>query len=521
MKKRINYICYLAILIALCFQGCFEDKDQEYLDLNALKISFEGNQKSYNAGLGDLLTITPIIETQITDSDLKYEWEVYSNFDFHKFSEGAQFNDNFGPNEYIPAPGIYIIRLHAFDIKDNRHFYSEQITVNVSGGKTGLLVLHASDDTACDIGLIIAPEFLPTRKDIEIQNVPNWYEQANNEKIKGKGVAVVHAFTSYTDPSRCYVAALTSEGGVVAGYEGLVKLEDYKNIFYGGLNKNKPEGYIIIDDMEFAIDGGELFMCTPSMDTYFVTSIFPENYNIAPYVFYMQSWSAQAQLVCFDRTSRAFMGLTNIWGTKIDYFPMSAQTGNTAFDPGNTKADLIHFDRGGKSPHFLAVMKDVQTENLFLAEMDLENSSMEKIPVAKYDMSRLTNINDAKFHAFGDNQINMCYYATNNAVYQYTVAEGNALQAKPLSFVDGRPITLEGEVTMMKILKPYRLEANMQTGVSPFDYYNYNKILLVGTYNGGQGVLHSYLIDEISGQIISETSYAGYDKIIDANIKGL
>lgn len=517
MKRNI---IYFALLLACCLTSCYDNGMKTYSDLDSVTFTLPNNGKtSYNVSLGDTLSIPITIDTDISKSNLSYEWEVYSNSNFVKFADGEQLNAIFGPSEYVPAPGMYTIRLHVTDTKTARQFYSSLLNIKVAGGKMGLVVLHGND-SSCDLGFITAPEFLPTEGEITETNTPNWYSRTNNERIQGKGLLVIHDYTDYTDASRCYVTALTTSGGVLTNYQGMVKTGNYSDLFYGKLNQNKPEGYAVLGELDVAFDGGEMFLCDTYMDTYFVTSALPKNtYNIAPFVFMPQNYMAQAQLICFDRNSHGFIGLSNIYGSTITYYPMTASS--SIFNPADMKANLIYCDHGGMSLHNMAVMEDLNTKEKYLAELDFENEKMDNIPVAKYDMSTQADWNNAIYYAFGDNQGNMCYYATSSNVYQFYASNGTMSQASTLEYNDA-PLSLDGEITMMKILKPYRLEADYDTGISPFSYYNYNKILLIGTYANGKGTLHAYMLDEISGKIENEIgSWGGYEKIIDANIKGL
>ena len=70
---------------------------------------------------------------------------------------------------------------------------------------------------------------------------------------------------------------------------------------------------------------------------------------------------------------------------------------------------------------------------------------------------------------------------------------------------------------MMKILKPLK----NTSGSLKVDYYNYNKIMLVGVYKNGEGVLYSLKLNEATGDVISFKTFSGFDRIYDANIKGL
>jgi tRNA A37 threonylcarbamoyladenosine biosynthesis protein TsaE len=51
--------------------------------------------------------------------------------------------------------------------------------------------------------------------------------------------------------------------------------------------------------------------------------------------------------------------------------------------------------------------------------------------------------------------------------------------------------------------------------------HNSKILMLVGTYSNGKGTLYRCVMDELTGLVKEVTSYTGFNKIYDANIKGL
>ena len=145
--------------------------------------------------------------------------------------------------------------------------------------------------------------------------------------------------------------------------------------------------------------------------------------------------------------------------------------------------------------------------------MDWNAASYDQVPVYRYDLMHLPEVQngDVVNWAFGTAQINMAYYATANEVKQFSVDAGQKIIPETLKMTNNDPIIFEGEITMMKILKPAILT----------DYYMSNVEMVIGTYGGtiGSGKLYSLELDPTSGRAKSVKSYSGFDRIYDVVLK--
>lgn len=518
--KHINCLLILFSFLFVNFLvGCYDDKgNYDYKDLEAVNIQFPAT--SYDVQLGQTLPLTATVETTIDPADLRYEWQIFSN-GFQTIAEGISAEYCFQTNDYIVGPGNYTLRLLVVQESTGREIYSEQINVRLSG-VTGLLVLHGKENQ-CDVGLLVAPEFLVNAGSVEVQNSPYWYSKKNDSKIEGVGSQIIHLLTETTinyRPDRCYVAVITSERSVLAGYSDLQYEGDGDKLFYGDVAQGDVERFWVAGSAELALRGGDFYVCKyTSSDKFYVSPCrtgLPENYQLAPFVMKIDN---QYPIVYmgFEENSRSFITWSDDYAGS--YYATTLSSPGADFDLGNMNADLVYWDKGGKTSH-MAVMRQ-NDGNYFLAELNLNTSETAKIPVARYELSTLPDFNQSLFYAFGDNQMNMCYYATASKAYRYSAGNGVLSSAEPLKMMDGSLVNIEGEITMMKILKPYQLAADYSTGISPFSYYNYNKILLVGTYLNGEGRLYVLHLDEMTGLVTEVATYDGFDRIYDANIKGI
>lgn len=509
------------MLMALMLVACYEDKgNYTYAPLAQVNIEVES---SMDIQMGSIATLKADVETELDETDLRYEWQLYrtSVQNFVTIAEGKDVEYEF-TSAYFPAPGTYELRFKVTQISTGLEYYSDIFHVRMTG-VTGLLVLHGNDSES-DIGLLVASDFLAKEGVTEEQNTPDWYSKGNGMKIPGRGVQVIHLLSDDLPanyPDRAYVAALTTQTGVLTNYSGLTYVGDYTELFYGGLEDSQPQRFAVYDAREILIDNGRVYVCNNVYSTRFYVNPMPgleEDANLSPYVVPFQNYSwVQDAVIVYDNTHECFVYWDTDW---VSTYPVKISTPGKAFDMSAMGAKLVYMDQGGRLNHWMAVMQEPDGDR-FLAEIDFETATVVDAPVARYDAGMLTDFNTASFYAFGDNQINMCYYATSSAVYRYSAGNGELSSAEKLKMTDGSDVSFAGEITMMKILKPYRLRADFSTGVSDFSYYNYNKIMLVGTSDGGKGTLYAIHLEESTGLATSVETYEGFDTIYDANIKGI
>lgn len=511
--------------------GCYSDKgNYDYSDLQDVTLAMPST--GFDVAVGDNLKITPTITTSIPDNDLTYQWEIYSynansttQKSFHKLADGKDLDYTCIVSDEMPGLGDYKIRLHAIQKSTNRDFYSNILTVSMSG-ITGLMVLHG-DGTKCDIGFLKATDFLLSEGTITTDNKVKWYSTNNNgATIPGVGKKIIQSAmkfqisnntTNYAD-----VVVITDKGGTVCNFTSLSKKGDWGCMFLiDGSYPNKPMDYFTYNgaysSYAFCIDGNELFLRGAYSD--YILFRAP---NITTNLAHIGAFIPESSnAFFFDSQKRAFYGIPYLsysmsdaslqgsWGRMF-----AANTTNGNFNMASMNADLLDLESGGQANHYMAVMKN-DDGSKYLADINHAASSTRQWDYAKYDMSALPDIANAKFYTFGESAINMCYYATPSAVYNFAVNYGSALSAQKLTDESGKVLDFGGaEITMLKVLKQ---------DMGDRTYYNRNQILLVGTYGGsaGTGKLYSLKINPVTGLVLSQTVFTGYDRIYDANMKGL
>ena len=162
-------------------------------------------------------------------------------------------------------------------------------------------------------------------------------------------------------------------------------------------------------------------------------------------------------------------------------------------------------------------MRSKDNGSYFIAEMNDAATKVTDFPKYKYDLSHINDVanGDVISWAFGNNQINMGYYATSRGVYHFSVDDGKEINPSELVMENNSKVEFEGDITLMKILKP------RATGGK--EYYMNNVVMVVGTYGGtsGSGKLYSLELDPNSGKVKSQLGmYEGFDRIQEVEIKG-
>lgn len=524
--KNIYIIGVLLFFVSLT--ACYQDLgNYDYSELDELTIEMPTN--SYNLALGQELKINPVINTSIPETDLNYEWEVFtladgaSYTDYVKFADGKNLNYTINLNTLMPSLVSYKIRLHINQLSTGRVFYSPAITFTIVGKIKGLMVLHG-DDKESDIGLITAYEFMPASTDTlsGVTILPAYYSAMNQKKIQGRGKSIIQYVPSYMKYSAngtaiADVIVITDKESVVGSYSNIGYIGDWNSMFYGNVNKGKPESFSVATQYGFAVDSGELYIRTPfSMSKFITADPAGYGYYLGSTVFMTEN-TTFVQGFFFDKLSRGFIGISYLYKAGSGSSGIFPITTTSPFNAADMKANLLHIDRGGLTNHYLAVMQD-DNGNRFLADLNPNQTKQSKVSVAKYDLSTLPYIVQAKYFAFGTNLINMSYYATSGDVYRFTASNGNSLTYSKLKTTAGDEISFANEeITMMKILKPEKTESPV------YNYFNSNKILLVGTFSGtsGSGKIYSFSIDQLTGNVISNHVYTGFNRIYDADIKGI
>ena len=535
--KKIYDTLFMASL--LCFvTACYDDKgNYDYRELEDVTIEFP--QSNYSLYFGDVLEITPTVTTEIPEEDLAYYWEFYGHApqnagewwdEFYAVDTGKVMSYLCEPNDYIfGEEGPYDLRLNVTQLSTGRHFYSDIIKVSLMERGFpvywGAIVLHG-DGTSSDIGIVVAQEFqLSADVAIEPATLPHYYSEVNGESIPGKGEWLLQLYSTNISsyPDYIEIITLTDQSSALCSRD-MVKTGEWNDLFYGGLNDNDPRGFYWDGMNMYAFDGDQMFYKQTFKYTFMLPATYidpltwnPIEINLAP-ILVMGSnvgWG-------WEEDRRGFICMTDVYNLGFEFMEATADgTSVPPFNPADMNADLIYMAYGGASGHLLGVLQK-DNGDYFMAELDVLEDEYTKtpykdVPLYLYDLTHLPDVQSGRVvdWAFGRSFLNMCYYATSDGVYQFSVDAGNTINPKSLMDASSE-IEFEGNVTMVKILDPF-------TGMNDIEYYMANTLLVVGTYGGspGTGKLYSMEIEPTSGRVKAGTVkvYEGFDEIYDVNIK--
>lgn len=559
MRKNLFFICIMCLISGL--NGCYDDQGGNDFDTILPDVQITFPELTYSASIGSTITVIPTITTDIPQEDLEYFWEVLGDGDaayndqernvFKKFGEGKVLEFTCALNELMTTLNTtYTCRLHIRQTSTGRDFYSsDHFSINIAG-VTGLLVLHG-DDSASDVGMVIAQEFVPaaTQLPASPSAISKMYSTANGgNKLNGKGKYIVQSVVGDANyaPERCRIYIQTEQEAVWADMNDLSLYGDWNKRFYlqddRKINAGIPKGFCVGGYEVFAFDGDEVYATEQSFQDLFLFPIVKageicgdsHSYTLAPVVQDITGGSFRrvfyAESVDGNKTWKGFVGHSNGGISSFANYMKLFDTKNdvVVYNPGNMQADLIIMRYDNRN-HVMAILKgDVQhttyANKYFIADFypnatvdATQETGLANSAQCLYDLSGLENIDNVFAFELGETQ-NMAYYATPTTVYHYTLSgNGNIGIAEKLCMEDGSVLNIDGEITMMKILN----SPNIST-------HNNEPILVLATWNENKSILYALHLDIMTGNVTYVAKYDSntvsdweFNRIYDVNIKGL
>ncbi len=549
---------YIFMFMALGFlSSCYDDKGGNDFDSPMADVEMVIPEAAYSASLGGKIQIEPIVKTSIPDDDLEFIWEargaVLNSLLRETFTPlTAELGKNLDYTCHLDSNIValntsYTCRLHARQKSTGRDFYSSNTFTITISGVTGLMVLYG-DDAKSDIGMLMADEFMPAANSLpeKATALSAMYSGNNNgQMLEGKGISIVHAYPSWVNSSKSAnydLVAQTTSGFTFANNSDFSQKGDWDYMFYlkgdKAVHHGKPEGFIDFDQIFVGFDDGELFMCEPNNAYPF---LFPEidgskqigdgnSVTLAPYLLDVASNGIQAigyTMTVNGKEQKGFIGFSQtLPNNTLRYAKiLDTKDDNVAFNPADMKASLVKMSVDDRA-HVLAVLKGDANHARFAGKYFLADlypnaaaggaSAFANVPQYLYGMSASADIDNAFAFAFGSTK-NMCYYATPTGVYQYGVDSGTFYPATALGMIDGSSLTIDGDVTMLKMLD----SPNVST-------HNTEPILMVATWKDGVSALYALHLDAATGKVKTAVKYDkttvegwNFGMIRDANIKAM
>lgn len=545
-------------IVAVAAISCYDEQEGNDFDTLLPDVEIVIPKTSYSGSLGQVITIDPLVKTEIPDSDLDYYWEV----------SGARFNESrrefYAPLVNDDEQGktltytckldsnitslnkSYKCRLRAHQKSTGRDFYSaDNFTITIQG-ITGLMVLY-SEGAGSDVGILMADEFMPKASSLpEKPSVTNaLYSSVNGSMLEGEGVSIYQGVPSYistANQDRCRILVHTDKTWTWLDRNDLSIYGDWNAVFYlqgdRKVNAGNPKGFCMVGSWAYAFDGDDVFIYQPSSQAQYLFPTYTPDLECSGHTFTFAPTACDvatsgiqqllyASSVDGDKTRKGFVGISNGGLQGIEMFTKLLDTGMDAvpFNPGSMKADLIKAKTDQRT-HVVAVMKgDASHESFagkyFLVDLYTKaaaagNSGMQGIPQLILGMDGLAEVGSAFAFDFGSTQ-NMYYYATRSAVYHYGLDGTMLAPSKKLCMADGNGINFNGEITMMKMFDTGSVKR-----------HDTDEILLVATWDGSKSTLYALHLDTMTGNVAKLSRYDSstvegwaFGKINDVYIKGL
>ncbi|MDD2425838.1 MAG: PKD-like family lipoprotein [Bacteroidales bacterium] len=509
---------YFLMLAVVLLAGCYVDKgNYDYKEINEIVIDVSDIPTEYNISQFDELTIDPEVtftKNTIPEEDLEYKWTIFNTHYANSYSEVIGNERVFsGPITQQSSSSSYILML---DVKDKVTGVAAQqrFTLWISSNIiSGWLVVHTANNQS-DLDYIATTNAVPTIS--ENRRFSNVYSLVNGSKIEGTATFVAGARKNNTVVNSIYIGTeneLYKIKGKTFEFEYLSQ-----SMFTIVPTVIKPQCYEIggtYSNYQFLINNNQLHSIAnqSAWEVTFSYALLPNAgtlgtsaVELAPFIYMPEDFPSTTRFggVFYDKLGQRFVILPYATMPVTTLSKFTDQVG-AAFNVNNIGKELIYMERGYNN-YCYSVFKDNSGNGRWLYVSDFNKAMSSNMAVAAYDMSALTNIANAKFFSTG-NRGQVLLYATTRDIYTYEYAGSNTAVKINNDFPAGE------EITSMKIYKP-----GTTNGLGEAN----GAILYVATWNGTEGKLYEFSMNEANGYLRNKTPlniFTGFGKIMDMNHK--
>lgn len=509
---------YIFILSIFLISSCYVDKgNYNYTDINEIIIDVSGIPTEYSVSQFDELSIKPIYKfskSTISEENLEYKWTIfntnYSNLVSEVISTEKEFHNVITQGSNASSYSLVL------DVKDKITGVAAQQTFTVwvnSKIISGWLVVHTKDGKS-DLDYIATPNSVPSLT--EIRHFRNVYSLINGQKMNGNATFVAGARKNNSVINSVYIGTENQIYKVKGKTFELELLSD--KMFTVVPQVVKPERYEIggtYANYQFLINNGQVHSIANQLawEVTFSYALPPNSttlntntVNLAPYLYIPETFPSTTKFggVFYDNIGRRFVIVPYVTTPTTSLTSFNNQVGSI-FDVNNIGKDILYFEKGYNNYGY-AIFKNINDAGRWLYVADFNKAMSSNMAVAKYNMSSLTDIGNAKYYSTG-NRGQVLLYATNKDIYTYDYIGSNS--ATKIN----DPFPSNEEITCMKIYKP-------GTGNNLGDANG--AILYVATWNGSEGKLYEFSLNEANGYLRNKTAlnvFAGFGKIMDMSYK--
>jgi len=510
---------YLYIIILFLVSSCFVDKgNYSYNEINEIIIDTTSTPQTYNVTQFQQLKITPVIKFSgniIPEENMEYKWTIYNTNYSNRYSEviGAEKSLDNIITQQSSANSYALI----FDVKDKVTGIAAQqrYTVWVNSEVISGLVIAHSKDGKSDLDYLATTNSVPNIT--SNRHLRNVFSSINKFKMNGnvrfvagarRNNSVINSVFIGTDNELYKVKGKTFELELTFGDKLFTIVPDVINpqIFeIGGTYANYQ--FLINNGKVHAISNQSAWETTfsyalPTNKTTLNTS----DVDLAPFIYIPESFPSSTKFggVFYDKLGKRFVIVPYVTTPTALLTKFNDQI-NSIFDVNNIGKDIIHFEKGYNNYGY-ALFKNSNNDDRWLYVANFNVAMNSNMSVAMYNMSNLSEIKNAKYFSTG-NRGNFILYSTNRDIYTYDYSGSNSSVKINNSFPSNE------EITCMKIFKP---------GTGNNLSNSNGAILYVATWNGTEGKLYEFSLNEANGYLRSTEPlnvFTGFGKILDFNHK--
>ncbi len=510
---------YLYIFITLLVSSCFVDKgNYSYKDVNEIIIDVSTIPLEYNVSQFEKLTIVPKIKFSqniIAEENLEYKWTIFNTYYASSYAEVIGNEKIF--DKTITQQSSATNYALVLDVKDKKTGIAAQqrFTVWVNSEViSGLVVVHSLDGKS-DLDYIATTNAVPNIT--ENRHMRNVFSLINKTKMNGNAKFVAGARKSNSVINSVYIGT-DNELYKVKGKTFELEFTFGDKMFTIVPAIKKPQAFEIggtYANYQFLINNGKVHSISnqSAWETTFSYALLPNTstlnsseVDLAPYVYIPETFPSTTRFggVFYDKLGQRFVIMPYTTSPTATLTKFNDQI-NSIFNLNNIGKEILYFEKGFNNYGY-AIFKDNASADRWLYIANFNVAMNSNMAVAMYNMTTLPEIASAKFYSTG-NRGNVLLYATNKDIYTYDYSGSNT--ATKIN----NPFAANEEITCMKIYKP-------GTGNN---LGNANgAILYVATWNGTEGKLYEFSMNEANGYLRSKEPlnvFNGFGKIMDMNHK--
>ncbi|MEG1949807.1 MAG: PKD-like family lipoprotein [Odoribacter sp.] len=489
MRRKIYTLFPLFMLIfAMC--SCFDDKgNYNYTRIGEAIVTIPGvteNADRYVCEQDGFLKLDPQIkyDAGTSESDYAFMWIKYLQNPYDEATSG-----------YFPADTISEKKLLEYQVKDDPNLF--YIVLKVINKQTDVETNYRFEFVVTSVnGWLVLDENAAGEGDLHIIrdaditiDMPTGKEGVtkNYFSLKNKGAKIADGqFIGGRERNTKALFVFTTTGTywIDKGTYTMVPDYSYTNLFDVAPSVFLPEAqyYSMLNGgNEVMINDGAIYSAWWNMwgTTGYGKSSLEGASHIAPMIASVASTNYGATSVMYDVIGHRFVTI-GVFGD------LATPSSSGAFNVGEMEADLELVYLGEGIDGSTCAIFDKKTEGSEDEPYLYRASFTSEDPVAadKINLSKLTDIKDAKFYTFGTRG-NMMYYATDSKIYCYRFGKENSTE-----FLT----SLEAGEKIVK-MKLYVDSQNAK--------FN-GKILFVATNKGDVGKVYKIKFNEMTGLMMSE-----------------